>query len=97
MNLQPVTSSIIQAIGHEGTTLAVRFKTGAVWHYQNVPDETFQAMLDSDSVGSFFNSRIRGKHIATKVEDATPPPADPAPGEPTDPHPLAHIPGIRES
>ena len=63
IELQPVTSNQVAAIGysHETKTLAVKFTRGAgnVYEYPDVEPETACAFFMSDSLGSHF-----GKHIA---------------------------------
>jgi hypothetical protein len=71
-----VESSQIQAVGYhpESQTLAVRFhprgdqKTGATYHYPNVPAETYVALRDAESVGRYFGSNIRKQYAGTKIE-----------------------------
>src|SRR4051812_34753451 len=62
IQLQPVTSSQVKAIGYdpETKTLAVQFArgTGAIYHYPDVEPETHQAFIGAESIGVFF-----GKHI----------------------------------
>ncbi len=59
--LTPVVSSNVEAIGHEGSTLFVRFKGGGLYVYAGVPVETYQEGLASDSPGRWFRDKIRGK------------------------------------
>ena len=54
ITLSAVKSSQIEAIGHEGTTLAVKFKNGNVYHYANVSADQFNAFKSADSIGSHF-------------------------------------------
>jgi len=58
----PVRSELISSVAHEPRTglLQVRFKQGGAYQYGRVPEETFKAMLDADSLGSFFHQHIRG-------------------------------------
>ncbi len=66
--LQPVKSSQIAAIGHDPSTnvLAVQFhgkggKPGSVYHYQNVPPEKHQALVNAPSIGSHFGQHIKAR------------------------------------
>lgn len=56
-----VTSSLIKAIGYEpGTrTLAIEFKSGSVYHYANVPPETYSGLRSSKSLGAYFVTHIK--------------------------------------
>ena len=60
MDRQKVNSSIISSVGHEKETLEVEFNTGKVYTYPNVSKQTYEQMLNSDSVGRFFKARIQG-------------------------------------
>lgn len=72
IELQPVESSNIEAVGHDAATntLHVRFKSGATYHLANVTPEQHQAMISADSIGSHYHKNFRGnrKHPATKAE-----------------------------
>lgn len=59
MDLQRVKSSNIDAIGHEGETLVVRFRGGATYEYEAVPAETATQLLQAKSVGSAFALLVR--------------------------------------
>lgn len=57
-----VDSSNISAIGHAGLTLSVTFKNGKTYHYANVPEEKYQALLAASSKGSHFATHIKPFH-----------------------------------
>jgi hypothetical protein len=59
--LQPVESSNVEAVGYdaESSTLAVRFKSGGLYHYKNVAPEAHAALMDADSIGSHIARVIR--------------------------------------
>lgn len=59
--LEPVTSSNIEATGHdpETNTMAVRFKSGGVYHYPGVTPEQHEALRGAKSVGSHFYNNFR--------------------------------------
>ena len=62
-------SSQIEAIGHDGDTLAVKFKSGgAVYHYHGVTPDKFAEMQKSDSVGKFLHAHIKPHHKFTKLD-----------------------------
>lgn len=60
MEMFPVESSNIQAIGHEGTTLRIEFINGSVYDYESVPHQVYEEMLDAPSAGKFLHQRIKG-------------------------------------
>lgn len=65
MKLTPVTSSQIEAIGHDPATntLGIKFKSGGTYHYENFTAADFKAFKEAPSVGSYFY-----KHIKTNRE-----------------------------
>ena len=60
ITMKEVKSSQIEAIGHDAATdtLAIRFKGGSEYRYENVPQGIYDDMAKAESVGAFF-----GKHI----------------------------------
>lgn len=67
MQLIPVESSNIKAIGHEGSTMRVQYANGTEYDFQGVTAEIFNNFMESDSKGRFFGKNIRGKFTSTKV------------------------------
>jgi hypothetical protein len=66
---QVPNSSMISRIEYdkEENTLYVTFIKGGTYAY-NVPDESiYTEMINADSVGKFFLSRIKGKFDTVKV------------------------------
>ena len=61
MDRTPVTSSNITSIGYdtETQTLEVQFTSGAVYQYENVPPDVYQALMAADSIGSYFYYHVR--------------------------------------
>jgi len=59
MDLQRVKSSNIEAVGHEGEMLVVRFRGGATYEYEAVPAAVADELLRSKSVGSAFDRLVR--------------------------------------
>lgn len=64
MKHQSVESSHVKSIGHDPNTntLEVKFKNGTTYSYQGVPADVHSEMMNSTSVGSFMNSRIKGHY-----------------------------------
>lgn len=72
MNLNPVESSNIAAIGYNAATmeLQVKFKTGAIYSYANVEQSIYDQIMNAESVGSTFNKLVKsnpGKYPYAKV------------------------------
>ena len=75
MKMHAVTSSQIKEIGHDPVTntMAVRFSSGALYHYPNVDATEFDEFKNSKSVGAHFHKHHREnqgcKRILEKKEE----------------------------
>jgi hypothetical protein len=60
--LRPVTSSNIEAVGHEPktNTLFVLFKQGGYYSYQPVTDVGYSQLLSAESPGKYLHQNIKG-------------------------------------
>jgi len=67
MKTVQVSSSSISEVGFGNGTLEITFTNGKTYQYFNVPEETFEEMIASDSVGKFFNSVIRNNYSSIKL------------------------------
>jgi hypothetical protein len=70
MKREVIDSSIIASVGYdaEKSILEIEFRnTGAVWQYMGVPETLYNALMSSDSYGSFFNAHIKGRYWELKV------------------------------
>jgi hypothetical protein len=56
-----VKSTNVASIGFdkEASTLEVEFKTGGIYQYLSVPEQTFSAFMLASSKGRFFEQKIR--------------------------------------
>ncbi|MDR3595150.1 KTSC domain-containing protein [Clostridium sp.] len=52
MNLRPVSSSRMNAVGWENNTMYIRFKNGSVYAYMNVSESQYTDFINSPSLGS---------------------------------------------
>ena len=61
MDYHQVSSSSIAAIAYQASTstLRVRFRKGNEYSYTSVPERVFCELLSADSIGQYFNTRIR--------------------------------------
>lgn len=58
-----VGSSNIQAVAWDQGKLYVKFsKTGAVYCFDDVPEDEFTAMASAESVGSYFHASIKHRY-----------------------------------
>lgn len=70
--MHPVKSSNIEAIGHDGDALHVRYKSGGTYTYAGVPESTFHNARSSDSVGGFLHANVKGQYDHAKLDPETP-------------------------
>lgn len=80
MDMTPVESSQISAIGHDPAknVMAIQFHgrkggqltPGSVYHYQNVTPEQHQAFIGADSLGVHFGQHFKSNdnHPFKKIE-----------------------------
>lgn len=68
MEMKPVTSSNISAIGFEAASalLHVQFTNGRTYEYQGVAAELFERFEAAESKGRFFAQEIRPKFTGTQ-------------------------------
>jgi hypothetical protein len=63
MSLIPVNSRAIAAVGYDGETLAVQFHTsGTIYCHHGVPYSIYAGLMQSQSMGAFYNRHIRGRY-----------------------------------
>lgn len=65
--MTPVDSSNIAAIGWADNELYIEFNSGSTYVYADVPESTFERMMDADSQGKFFHANIRGQYDYDQV------------------------------
>ena len=72
MEMIPVASSLIKAVGFddEKEELTVEFHKGDLtkYVYQGVTRPTYEAMMEAQSVGSFFLRNIKIHYACVKAE-----------------------------
>ena len=68
MELQPVSSSNIAAVGYDEDTgmMEVEFLNGSAYQYQ-VDKNVFEQLLTAGSVGQFFSMNVRNNYSANRV------------------------------
>jgi hypothetical protein len=61
MEYRPVVSSSIADVAyeHSTSTLGIRFRAGGEYLYFSVPERVYEELLAADSVGHYFNHRVR--------------------------------------
>lgn len=72
MKIEMVTvkSSNIDRVGYDedSKTLAVEFRTGATYHYFEVPKSVYEGLKSAESVGAYFAQNIKGSYAYHKEE-----------------------------
>ena len=61
MERYPVTSTSLRSVGYDPQSklLEIEFTNGKVYRYRDVPLEMHKDLLRSESLGKFFNTKIR--------------------------------------
>lgn len=60
-------SSSMAEIGFEEGVLEIMFHTDRVYQYFDVPTEVHQALTQAESIGRYFNERIRDRYRLVEV------------------------------
>ena len=70
IEMQPVRSAMARAIGYDRDSgeLHVEFVSGATYRYEDVDEDTWEALQASESVGRFYNAAIRGLYACDRIE-----------------------------
>ena len=63
-----LNSSALHSVAHEVNSLFVLFNDGRLMEYLNVPKKVFLELLESESVGRFFNLNVRNKYKVVESE-----------------------------
>lgn len=63
MQMQQVSSSQVQQMGHDPSTgiMHVLFKSGALYEYSNVSADEFTQLLNAPSIGAVIRRAVAGK------------------------------------
>jgi hypothetical protein len=69
MKREPVTSSVVAAVGYDAVYhwLEVELTDGAVYLYRGVPARIHQAFVAALSKGSFYNRYVRDDYPFVRV------------------------------
>jgi hypothetical protein len=70
IEMNAVKSSNIDRIGYDepSKTLAIEFRTGATYHYYEVPKDVYESLKNAESVGAYFAQNIKGSYAFHKEE-----------------------------
>ena len=65
--MTPVTSSNIESVGHDGSSLWVKFKNDTLYRYPTAGADLHAGLIAAESAGSFFHKHIKAVHQGEKV------------------------------
>jgi len=68
MDRVAVSSSNVVSVGYDAdsSTLEVEFKNG-IYQYYNVPEHIYTSMIQSESVGTYFNANVKNAFSCSRV------------------------------
>ena len=71
MQLHPVKSSNIKAVGYDPATktLRVQFHSSGSYDFHQVAEHHHGKLMQADSPGKYFQAHIRHSHDFTKLEE----------------------------
>ena len=67
MNMIPVNSSDLSSVGYENGTLYVRFNSGSLYSYSNVPESVYRELLNAPSHGKYFAAYIKNSYPYQRI------------------------------
>lgn len=69
MRRQPVSSSDLRSVGYDKLTniLEIKFNSGGVYQYYDVPSAVYQGLMNASSHGKYFHARIKDIYRDIKV------------------------------
>jgi hypothetical protein len=60
-------SSHVEAVGHDGTALWVRFRGTGLYHYRTAGQEHHKALVNPSSAGAYVHAYLRHSHRGERV------------------------------
>ena len=67
MQMISVTSTDIASVGYSGSTLHIRFNSGGLYAYYNVPADIYNGLMSAGSKGRYFHANIKGRYGDTRI------------------------------
>ena len=64
-----VSSTVLAAVGYDETTrtLEIRFHSGSLYRYRDVPPDVVLELLQSDSLGHYFTTAVRDTYAVERL------------------------------
>lgn len=67
MEMIHVISSDLNAVGYENGTLYIRFNSGDLYRYANVPESVYRGLMGAASHGRYFHAHIKGVYPYARI------------------------------
>ena len=69
ITIETTRSSMLTKLQYDENTmeLTITYAGGAEYRYSDVPKETFDTLVNSESQGKFVNAHIKGKFTAERI------------------------------
>jgi hypothetical protein len=69
MDRQRVSSSNIESVGYDSNDeiLEIKFHSGGVYQYLNVPREKYESLMNASSKGSYFAKFIKDRYRYKRI------------------------------
>lgn len=67
MNMVPVSSSNLEAVGYENGVLRIAFHGGRVYEYTGVSESVYRELMTASSHGKYFHAYIRNVYPYRRI------------------------------
>lgn len=67
MIMIPVSSSNLNSVGYENSTLYVRFNDGSLYSYSGVPEYVYNELMNASSKGRYLAAYVKGHYPYSKI------------------------------
>lgn len=67
MQMIPVISSNLAAVGYEGGSLYITFHSGHTYRYDDVPQHVYDGLMSAPSHGKYFHAYIKNVYHYTRL------------------------------
>jgi hypothetical protein len=69
MEFTPVESSAIAEVAHHNRKLYIRFTNGRLYSYDDVPKDTYNNLINAESIGKYFHHYIQKNYACTQLAE----------------------------
>nr|DAH96251.1 MAG TPA: KTSC domain [Caudoviricetes sp.] len=67
MQMIPVASSNLAAVGYADNTLWISFHSGGIYEYSNVPQSVYESLMNAPSKGKYFHAYIKRSYPYRRI------------------------------